>query len=59
LTGAPPTNSGNDPGTRPAQAAGNPPPPQRVRVVEGLDEGETIVGSGALGLFNEMEAQGR
>ena len=54
LSAAPSTQSSNDPtivvGSVEAAA-------QRLRVIDGLKPGESIVQSGALGLFNEMESQ--
>jgi RND family efflux transporter MFP subunit len=54
LSAAPPAQSSNDPtivvGSVEAAA-------QQLRIISGLEPGDSIVSSGALGLFNEMESQ--
>jgi len=54
LSAAPPAQSSNDPTLVPGsvEAAA-----QELRVISGLQPGDSIVQRGALGLFNEMESQ--
>ncbi len=54
LSAAPPAQSSNDP-TRVIGSTET--PTQQLRVIDGLKSDESIVQSGALGLFNEMESQ--